>query len=267
MARRDHLTIGEVLTLLAEEFPDITISKIRFLESQGLIDPERTPSGYRKFATGDVEQLRWSLRQQRDRFLPLKVIKEKLARGEHQLDPGPGSEASPAILADEAVRDGGPALVAGEAGATEVPSVAVPSFDASASPLDSPPSSMSLDGDELASASGLSPEVLRDLIRYGLIEERSLGGSSYFDEGALVMARLAARFAAFGVEPRHLRMYRSAAEREAGVFEQVIVPLEKQRNPAARRQARDTLDELARMSESVHRLMLRLVLRPHIEGS
>ena len=95
MTERSHLSIGEVLNLLQDEFPDITISKIRFLESQGLLDPERTPSGYRKFYEEDIERLRWILRQQKENFLPLKVIKDRLASGQLDDIAAPGA-AGPA---------------------------------------------------------------------------------------------------------------------------------------------------------------------------
>src|SRR3954452_23656147 len=98
VAERAHLSIGEVLNLLQDEFPDITISKIRFLESQGLLDPERTPSGYRKFYEEDIERLRWILRQQKENFLPLKVIKDRLASGDLE-DPAPGPSAPAAAVA------------------------------------------------------------------------------------------------------------------------------------------------------------------------
>jgi DNA-binding transcriptional MerR regulator len=229
-----HLSIGEVLSLLQAEFPDVTISKIRFLESQGLIDPERTPSGYRKFYPADIDRLRWVLRQQRDAFLPLKVIREKIQRGEHlgrfddtdvvEHPPGAGPEPSPEDV----------------------------------------PTGM-MDVEELAAASGLEPRQIVELERYGLVQPRTVGNTTVYDHDALVVCRLAVRFAAFGVESRHLRMYRSAAEREAGVFEQVVIPLEKQRNPSARRQARENLKELASLGERLHRAMLAQVLRPHIE--
>ena len=119
--------------------------------------------------------------------------------------------------------------------------------------------------EELAAALGLEPRQIAELERYGLVQPRTVGTSSVYDHDALVVCRLAVRFAAFGVESRHLRMYRSAAEREAGVFEQVVIPLEKQRNPSARRQARENLRELASLGERLHRAMLAQVLRPHIE--
>lgn len=230
MPERSHLSIGEVLNLLQDEFPDITISKIRFLESQGLLDPERTPSGYRKFYETDIERLRWILRQQRENFLPLKVIKDRLASGDLQDPPPPAVEAS----------DSGP------------------------STLDVGQTSVSLSLDELASASGLGVRVIGDLERFGLLTSRSLGSTSYYDEDALVIARLAAGFIAHGVEPRHLRMYKVAAEREAGVFEQLVMPILKQRSPAGRQQAIDTLCRLAGLGDQLRSAMLRQSLREYL---
>ena len=232
---RAYLSIGEVLALLKEEFPDVTISKIRFLESQGLLDPERTPSGYRKFYDADVERLRWILRQQREHFLPLKVIKGRLGGDE------PDGEAA----------------VSGESTATGT-------WERMS--LSPPPSGTSLTLDELSRATGLSPDDLADLERFGLMAGRPVGGTIYYDEEALLAANLAAGFMKFGVEARHLRMYRTAAEREAGFFEQVVMPMLKQRNPEARRQAREALEELTSLGQGLRGAMVRQALRAHVEG-
>jgi DNA-binding transcriptional MerR regulator len=239
VATRPYLSIGEVLTLLKDEFPDITISKIRFLESQGLLDPERTPSGYRKFYDSDVARLRWILRQQREHFLPLKVIKGRLV-GEAETEP--------------ATENGG--------GAARV--VADESSD-EPDPLTPPRSGTSLTLQELAASCGLEPDDLKELERYGLIGSRSVGGTAYFDDDALAAAHVAAGFMKFGVEARHLRMYKTAAEREAGFFEQVVMPMLKQRNPEARRQASETLAELARLGQRLRSAMLRNALREYLE--
>ena len=188
-AEHQRHSIGEVLSLLQDEFPDITISKIRFLETQGLIEPDRTPSGYRKFSPEDVRRLRWILRQQREKFLPLKIIKGRLEAS------GPDGAPAPAALAVD------------------------PGADDNL--LDSALSSVSLTAEELADASGLTDSEIDDLERFGLLSGRNVGGSVLFDEEALVVARLAADFARHGVEPRHLRMYVNATEREAGFFEQL----------------------------------------------
>jgi DNA-binding transcriptional MerR regulator len=246
VGERPHLSIGEVLTLLKDEFPDITISKIRFLESQGLLDPERTPSGYRKFYDGDIERLRWILRQQKENFLPLKVIKGRLEQGDV------GESAEP--------RHREPARPEGRSQSE--------SYDhPEPSPLDTGLTGTSLTRDELASAAGLRSDELTELEKYGLLSGRPVAGGVYYDEDALLVARLAAAFMKFGVEPRHLRMYRTSAERETGVFEQLIAPMIKQRNPTARRQAVESLGELARLGGELRAAMVRQALRTYTEGS
>jgi hypothetical protein len=186
MADRSHLSIGEVLSLLQDDFPDVTISKIRFLESQGLLDPERTP--------------------------PAPTMPELPVR----------------------------------------PPV---------NPLDAGPTGVSFTLAELADASGLTAAELEELIRYGLLIGHSVAGDTFYDGDALIVARTAAGFVRFGIEARHLRMYKVAAEREAGFMEQVVMPLLKQRNPTARQQAADTLGELAGLGEQLRSALLRGALR------
>jgi DNA-binding transcriptional MerR regulator len=280
---RAFLSIGEVLSLLKEEFPDVTISKIRFLESQGLLDPERTPSGYRKFYDTDVERLRWILRQQREHFLPLKVIKGRLrTTAGHAVDddgemesvdlgaapraaPGAAPRAAPAQAAGPAAR----------AASTQAP-IPPPAVSAmatpppppmEAAPLTIPRTGASMTLLELAGASGLGEDELSELERFGLLVPRRVGSNVYYDEDALLVANLAAGFMRYGVEARHLRMYKTAAEREASFFEQVVMPMLKQRNPQARRQASDTLSELSRLGQSLRSAMLRQALRQYLEGS
>ncbi len=237
-----------MLSLLKEEFPDVTISKIRFLESQGLLDPERTPSGYRKFYDSDVERLKWILRQQRENFLPLKVIKGRL-RGtpDGQLDdpeePAPAAAARPAA---------------------PVAPLQIP-IDEPA-PLVVKDRGTSLTLTELAASSGLEEDDLRDLERFGLLSSRKAASAVYYDEEALQVATLAAGFMKYGVEARHLRMYKVAGEREAGFFEQVVMPMLKQRNPQSRRQATEVLSDLTRLGQGLRQAMLRQALRAYIEG-
>ena len=273
VAERAHLSIGEVLSLLQEEFPDITISKIRFLESQGLLDPERTPSGYRKFYEPDIERLRWILRQQRENFLPLRVIKDRLQSGGAPPATRTPEPTTPVATTAPAPR---PAPTRAAPPATEVaapapiPRPVAPRPPLSEEPpppgpgsLDSGPSAVSLTRDELAHACGLHERVLAELERYGLITGRPMGRDTLYDEEALVVARLAASFMRFGVEARHLRMYKVSAEREASFFEQVVLPLVKQRNPDARRQAVTNLGELTALGESLRSAMLRQALRSY----
>ncbi len=314
MGDHAHLSIGEVLSLLQEEFPDVTISKIRFLESQGLIDPERTPSGYRKFYEPDIERLRWILLQQKEHFLPLKVIKDRLAERDPGTEasgvgatnpsaaPGPaparptdpvaappaaGTEGSPVPIwmADAAraaaarATEPAPSLpfggAPGEAGARREPPEAQPATSPVAgppsgaerrvaTPLDSGPTSVSLTLAALASASGLAIGQLRELEEYGLVAGSNVGADVYYDGDALVVAQKAAGFLRHGIEPRHLRMFKVAAEREAGFLEQVVMPMVKQRNPQARQQAVITLGELAALGQSLRSALLRRALRDYL---
>jgi DNA-binding transcriptional MerR regulator len=298
VTERAHLSIGEVLSLLQTEFPDITISKIRFLESQGLLDPERTPSGYRKFYEPDIERLRWILVQQRENFLPLRVIKDRLsgtapapaAAPEVPVAAPAPAPPAPAPLApapppevrqpqQQAIPEPPPEPTPVEPPApapsptpepvpapTPPPTVPDPPKMRTPTPLDAGPSAVSLTRGELASASGLHERVLGDLERYGLITGRPMGRETLYDEEALVVARLAAAFMRFGVEARHLRMYKVSAEREAGFFEQVVLPLMKQRNPDARRQAVSNLGELTELGESLRAAMLRQALKTYTNG-
>jgi DNA-binding transcriptional MerR regulator len=284
MADRSHLSIGEVLSLLQGEFPDVTISKIRFLESQGLLDPERTPSGYRKFYEADIERLRWILHQQRDNFLPLKVIKDRLDEADRAglvIPAEPDPEAPAPVEAPEPAMASAAPAVAPAAGEPEpaparAPSAAGPGRPSvpapppaptraqpAASPLDAGPSTVSLTLDELASACGLARDDLVELERFGLLSGHPVGADTYYDGDALVIARTAAGFLRYGIEARHLRMYKVAAEREAGFFEQVVMPLLKQRNPTARQQAADTLGDLSALGESLRAALLRAALGEH----
>jgi DNA-binding transcriptional MerR regulator len=463
VSAKSYLSIGDVLTLLRQEFPDVTISKIRFLESQGLVNPERTPSGYRKFYEQDVERLRWVLRQQREHFLPLKVIKDRLeddpseaeaaedeagsgagspapvgaaesrakgrvpSRGEagvedrdadstadraedraddrrmdtptddrrteepvlvgHRVStehrsgaeesrsgrhapsnligsgstlPGietaggtsPGGGGSNAAAAGSSVigptasspgasvshgprsvdnpterssargvmDDGDPsgrAAAKSEAaeptgaasgsgsrrsratpsapnpgsrsstGKSRTSSAAEPQASAPGAPLatngatEGPDSSRTKGGsgsgqidlngaslslDELAAACGLDVSMLRELQEYGLLTSASIAGVEYFDEEALAVANLSARFARFGIEPRHLRLYKNAAEREAGFVEQIVLPLVRQRNPEARARAHETADELTQLGQQLRGSLLRTALGNLLNG-
>ena len=238
------LSIGEVLGQLRPEFPDITISKIRFLEAEGLIHPERTPSGYRKFSSGDVARLRFVLSEQRDHYLPLRVIKEHLDAIDRGIEPperGPGTTT----------RRGPRALVAAEA---------LPGPDA----FRPEPSEVRLSRDELLASAGLEAEQLDQLEQYGLLARRGMGGS--YDGDALAVATCVAEMARFGIEPRHLRAYRTAADREIGLFEQVVTPLVRQRNPEARGRAEEAVRELAALSVRLHATLVRAGLRAELGG-
>ena len=277
---RAYLSIGEVLALLKEEFPDVTISKIRFLESQGLLDPERTPSGYRKFYDTDVERLQWILRQQREHFLPLKVIKGRLRGGgttEAADEPvavaEPAATELPVDVAEPMPEPAPRSAAAPEPAPRPVPQP--PRVPAAPPPPPPPPAEaplmlgstgVSMNLAELAAASGLEDDDLRELERYGLLTGRRAASSVYYDEEALMVAQLAAGFMKYGVEARHLRMYKTAGEREAGFLEQVVLPMLKQRNPQARKAAADALSDLTRLGQGLRAAMLRQALRKYIEG-
>ena len=272
----EHLSIGEVLAELSDEFPDITISKIRFLESQGLVNPERTPSGYRKFYAHDLARLRWILHQQKEHFLPLKVIKERLDElppgDEALLDPGP---ATATTTAPEPV-DPAPAPVPEAPAPKRAPArpARTPAF-APSLPLDDAvddappgPPAGALDGapdysrTELAAAAGLDAAQLTELESYGMITAaREVAGEPHYDDDALEVARIASGFFRRGVEARHLRMYRTFADREALLFGQVLMPYVRQRNPEARVRLQEELVELATLGRRLRTVLLREAVR------
>ncbi len=221
---RQTLSIGEVLAHLRPDFPDVTISKIRFLESEGLVEPQRSPSGYRRFSHDDIARLRFVLTVQRDHYLPLRVIKEQL----EQLDGG--------MELSQGGRPGTPFAVAGST---------------------HEPGEVRLSRSSLAEAAGISDELLADLESYGLVTARG----ATFDADALVVARTAGELAAFGLEPRHLRTIRSAAEREVGLVEQVVAPMLRQRGAEARGRGEETASEIARLTSRLHAALVDAQLR------
>ena len=269
-----HLSIGEVLTLLQADFPDVTISKIRFLEAQGLLDPERSPSGYRKFFEDDIDRIRWILTQQRDHFLPLKVIKERLAIGDLSTDVPEGvlpfardtGPVDPLFLPSSSLGNGADVVAMNPALATDegasVPLVHIEQLavedvrgrhpaihvKGDPGPVSAPMVELRRSGvnrslEDLAKESGLTLRELGDLERFGLIAPRSMGQITYYDDEALIVARLAAGFHRHGIETRHLRMFKVGAEREAALFEQLITPLLRKRTAEAREQAVAILEE------------------------
>jgi DNA-binding transcriptional MerR regulator len=253
-------TIGEVLNRLKDEFDDITISKIRFLEAEGLISPDRTESGYRKFTPADIDRLRYVLRAQRDRYLPLKVIKDELAR----IDAGLPVEAPPskpdpgevAVLRGEEVEPAGEAATGGAAEAGPAPGDAedvVPPLLASA------PSDVQLTASELADATGLTDREIGQLRDHGLLPT-----GPRFDGDDLRIAKLAADLVEWGLEPRHLRMYRQFADREQALYEQLVAPLLRQRNPDSRQTAMEQIEQLGATGGRLHRALLARELRAHL---
>jgi DNA-binding transcriptional MerR regulator len=201
----DGVSIGEVINLLKDEFPDVSVSKVRFLESQGLVDPHRSPSGYRQFFEDDLKRLRFILQQQRDHFLPLKVIKSKLTmweRGEENVMPAPSGPPPEKLFA---------------------------------------PSKAPLGLDELARASGLSRRQVAELIDHGILRPDDEEGDPTFSQEELAVAREAQRLLAYGFEPRHLRSVRISTERDSALLEQLTAPLLRNRSPEARHRAGEVL--------------------------
>jgi DNA-binding transcriptional MerR regulator len=328
------MSIGEVLGILKPEFPDITVSKIRFLEGAGLVQPDRSASGYRKFSEDDVARLRFVLRAQRDQYLPLRVIRQRLA----DLEQGGGPEGhgaprvgSPGAAGDQGgsggagpagpVAGGGPegSAAGGGAGPAGSPGAGASGTGATAAgagggpaatgpagvesrapgpPGDgpggprslgdgvtgapgagaagaagalgqpargtgggfaaAPPSDAQFTRDELCRAAGANVDQLLELESFGLVSARGSGErGAWYGGDDLILLRLARELADYGLEARHLRMYKLFAEREAALFEQVVAPLVRQRNPEARARARDTIEALAQLGGRMRDLALR----------
>jgi DNA-binding transcriptional MerR regulator len=283
VASATHVSIGDVLDQLRPEFSDITISKIRFLESQGLIDPERTASGYRKFSTSDIERLRFILREQREHFLPLKVIKERLDQLDHD---EPLEMPTPRGASDSHPSNTGTRSTAKRKKAK--PPVAEPLFEMARRTAESDEARSTTSGvrdsagpdeyrwseteviltrSELAEAAGISDDELAQLEEYGLVVPNHTSRDRVlFDEDALAIARVASRFLRHGIEARHLRMYRAFAEREAGLFEQVLLPYRRQRNPEAQARTQETLGELSGLGRQLRTALLRQAVRRSLMG-
>lgn len=231
---RDYLSIGEVLEEIRADFPDITISKIRFLESEGLIEPERTPSGYRKFFPKDVDRLRYILGMQRDQFLPLKVIKERIT----------------------ATGNGGP--LPAPVGTPPPPPGTAPAPASSVAPSPSVAATeVTMTSAELAAAAGLSEGELGGLVEFGILD----GTKEIYDGDDLVAARAAGGLFRYGVEPRHLKMYRNFAERESAFFEQIVSPVRSRKDPEAQREASRSITEIASLAQQFRDAMVRSTMR------
>ncbi|HEX5569332.1 MAG TPA: MerR family transcriptional regulator [Streptomyces sp.] len=227
------MSIGAVLNLLRDEFPEVTISKIRFLESEGLVEPQRTPSGYRKFSAADVERLSRVLRLQRDHYLPLRVIREQLDaldRGEEIRLPGPARPLDPLEgLPDPSSDPGGQRPTVARVGRTE-----------------------------LLAAAEVEEEQLAEWESYGLVVPDPDGG---YGVEAITVARLVADLGRYGLEPRHLRVLKASAERQAGLVEQVVAPLRRHRNPQTRAHAETTARELATLAVRLHATLVQSALK------
>ena len=225
-------SIGEVIALLQEEFPDVTVSKVRFLESQGLISPRRSPAGYRMFDGDDLRKIRYILREQRDHFLPLKVIKSKLTAWERGEDPQATPEAGPP-----------PESYFGAA------------------------TGVSLTQDELARASGLTRRQIDELVTNGVLEPiRMPDRTLLFRDEDLTIARSASRLLSHGLEVRHLRTIRLGADREVDLVQQLVAPLLRHRNPDNRRKAAEILADCGQAGSQLQEAIVRGRLRRLLEG-
>ena len=206
------LTIGAVARRLRDEFPDISISKIRYLEDQGLLAPRRTQGGYRLFSEEDVERLETILRLQRDEFLPLRVIREELS--------------SPGAAKTAKKRRGGLSAAEEE-----------------------------LDVGELCERAGVTPALARELEEYGLLAPRNENGTKLYGEGDVEVAATCAKLSRYGIAARHLRTFRTAADREAGLLEQIVAPALRSRNPERREAGLAELQNLAELAQELSQLL------------
>jgi DNA-binding transcriptional MerR regulator len=239
-----------VLAQLRAEFPDVTISKIRFLESEGLIQPERTAAGYRQFSEADVERLRYVLAAQRDHYLPLRVIKEHLEardRGEPQRAPRSFAESRTAAR-------WGPSQLGAQVGAL-VSTGAETGLDGTELP-GGPVARMTQE--ELLAAAGISHTLLAELEQFGLLRP---GPAGFYDPDAALVAMTARAMTDFGLEARHLRSFRACADREVGLLAQIVTPVSRQRDPDARGRAEELVRELAVLSLRLHALLVKIGLR------
>ena len=237
MATRNYQSIGEVLVAVKTEFPDITISKIRFLEAEGLIEPERTPSGYRKFYPQDVEKLKSILRMQRDEYLPLKVIKERLLKADagDEEDQQTLEQATSGVDADGGGED-----------------------------LAEAPTGLQMSLEEMAAATGVDRDRIKELEQFGIVCTHGPEGGRYYDGDDYVTLSIVNDFLRFGIEPRHLTMYKHFADRESAFFEALVAPTLRQKNPDARRAATQTLGELTTTSRKFKQALLRNALRDNL---
>jgi DNA-binding transcriptional MerR regulator len=232
-------SIGQALAELTAEFPDEDIkeSKLRFLEAEGLVEPERTPSGYRKYSTQDMERLRYIIRAQREHYLPLKVIKEHLDAMDRGLEPPVAHNGAPTVPASVLAEGSAAAeLLRGERGDVRI------------------------SRRELLKTAEITEELLDQLENYGLVHTRP-GSRQHYDADALVVARTAGALAAFGIEPRHLRAFKTAADREIGLVEQVVTPVRRSREDGAEGRAAQAIDEIAALSLRLHATLVRAGLR------
>jgi DNA-binding transcriptional MerR regulator len=228
--RQKSLTIGAVCKALAQEFPDISISKIRYLEDQKLLTPRRTPGGYRLYTQGDVARLRTILRMQRDEFLPLRVIRQELAAGR-----GGAEVDTPPV----------PGRVGREGARTWRPSVSVREATGALYSMD-----------DVLEETKAEAKLVRELEEYGVVKGEMRGGVRYFDETEREIIAAVAELARYGVGGRNLRVFRSSADREANLLQQILAPALRSRNPERRKEAVEALENLAAVATHLKHLLL-----------
>lgn len=226
-APRKAMTIGAVVKALEQEFPDISISKIRYLEDQKLLAPRRTPGGYRLYSPGDVQRLRTILRLQRDEFLPLRVIRQELASGRAE------NEIAPASQPD-----------VGGTRRRRRPSVSAPTSGALYSLED------------VIDETRAEPRLVAELEEYGVIKGELRAGTKYFDETEREIVRAVTELARYGVGGRNLRAFRTSADREAALLQQILAPALRSRNPKRRKEAVEALENLAAVTTHLKHLLL-----------
>jgi DNA-binding transcriptional MerR regulator len=220
--RQKAVTIGAVCKALHQEFPDISISKIRYLEDQKLLSPRRTQGGYRLYTQSDIQRLRTILRLQRDEFLPLRVIRQELAGGRSEREVSTGGDGRSLRRASVTVRD--------------------------------PGSMYSLD--DVVDETGADPKLVRELVEFGVIKGENRGGTRYYDETEREIIRAVSELARYGVGGRNLRVFRSSADREAQLLQSILAPALRSRNPERRKEAVEALENLASVTTHLKHLLL-----------
>jgi DNA-binding transcriptional MerR regulator len=220
--RQKAVTIGAVCKALVQEFPDISISKIRYLEDQKLLSPRRTQGGYRLYTQNDIQRLRTILRLQRDEFLPLRVIRQELAGGRSEREVASGGDGRGMRRAVMTVRDPG-ALYSLE---------------------------------DVVEDTGADPKLVRELVEFGVIKGEPRGGVRYYDETEREIIRAVSELARYGVGGRNLRVFRSSADREAQLLQSILAPALRSRNPERRKEAIEALENLASVTTHLKHLLL-----------
>jgi DNA-binding transcriptional MerR regulator len=231
-APRKSLTIGAVCKQLSQEFPDISISKIRYLEDQKLLSPRRTPGGYRLYAQSDVSRLRTILRLQRDEFLPLRVIRQELAAGRTENETPAAAAAAPP---PDAVR----------------PGAALRRLTFS---IQNRGALYSLD--DVVEETGAEPRLVKELEDFGIVKGEVRSGTTYYDETEREIVRAVTELSRYGVAGRNLRVFKTSAEREAALLQQILAPSLRSRNPERRKEAIEALENLAAVASHLKHLLL-----------